>query len=95
MRVPRMTTQRWMIVVVVVAVTSDLATTAARRWTHSRRWSTYHRVQAVRECLHSVESPESRRQRENLVKRHFGLAQWYEKAAYQPWLSVTPCSPPP
>ncbi len=91
MRLPRMTTRRWMVAVAVVA----FAIPAARignQWLAYRQKAVYHAEVAERGSILFLEfyAKYARRLRPKHVAYHAALARKYDYAARHPWLAVEP-----
>ena len=111
MRLPRMTTRRWMIAVAVVAILLGAGLETGRRSFRFARLSDCHSNAAL-ECFHALmtlggwpppqdPSPAELGRVRNLyrvralVHYHSALTQKYERAARYPWLPVAPDPPEP
>src|SRR3954451_14919639 len=97
MRLPRMTTRRWMIAVAVVALACAATIALMER---SRRFARIARDHAgagpVISYVHIVSGDETRLSWGRRVKSwHAEMAKKYQYAARYPWLLVEPDPPPP
>ena len=79
MRLPRMTTRRWMIVVAVAALLTGWFV-LARRSAHYRREALYHSWAAARAASREHDY-------------HYRLVKKYKRAAYRPWFPLDPDPP--
>jgi hypothetical protein len=96
MRLPRMTTRRWMAVVLVASLLLGVLV-MSRRAAHFMRLAAFHKQAAIKiprwvirvnargDRLSHAASPEQR-----LLDYHRKLAHKYENAAQHPWLPVEP-----
>ena len=111
MRLPRMTTRRWMVTVVMIALLMGGRVRLKRRsddfmvrsQDHSRRTSYYHLYTlGVDEHLRATVEPQKRSASEDrkahllgVIAFHEAMARKYEHAARYPWLPVEPDPPEP
>ena len=91
MRLPRMTTRRWMIIMVVIALHLEVAMTL-RRAVYFHQKAVEHELgeKALRTIPIPRYDPLWRR-----VDYHAHLKEKYRRAARSPWLSVEPDPPEP
>jgi hypothetical protein len=92
MRVPRMTTRRWMIAAAVVAVmlAPDIAAALFRRHLALRQRAAYHEeIEKLAKAAAQVRANAAIRD------RHARLKEKYWRAARYPWLPVEPDPPEP
>ena len=100
MRLPRMTTRRWMVAVAILAVTISVERTR-RRWTFYREQAASHAAseavcQGYADAFRGVSGEEDRvEQGDTLATYHALLRRKYEHAAAHPWESVPPDPPEP
>ena len=107
MRLPRMTTRRWMVVVAVVGTSVGAAMLAIRSRTYAALAALH--TKSELECRRVVEAFKGRgfdgeiwsdaiayaRRCRRLVPYHAALRHKYEHAARTPWLPVEPDPPEP
>src|SRR5205085_2724116 len=95
MRLPRMTTRRWMLVIALIAV-AIYAEQTRRRWAYFRDQAAHHAEfewgsQAYADDARGVPGGEQRVERgETLAAYHARMRQKYEHAARYSWLPVEP-----
>jgi hypothetical protein len=97
MRLPRMTTRRWLIAVAVVAVALAASIVIERRRHHFRTLAERH-SSAELSCLGlagRLDSPALAASWKRKAERCARLAQKYRRAARYPWLPVEPDPPEP
>jgi hypothetical protein len=90
MRLPRMTTRRWMVAVAIMGIV--LGVTIERR-NRFRKIAAHHRAELMK--LVSRMNPFSGDRSWRPLEWHESMARKYERAARFPWLPVKPDAPGP
>jgi hypothetical protein len=89
MRLPRMTTRRWMIAVAILAVGLEATAALFRRQHALRQRAAYH------EKIEKLAAATQVRANAAIRDRHARLKEKYWRAARYPWLPVGPDPPEP
>jgi hypothetical protein len=100
MRLPRMTTRRWMVAVACVAVALALRIAKERRIADFVRTAEFHEKQAARlrrshHELGWIKTPPLTDKEIEILYYHNWLSIKYRTAASRPWLPVKPDPPEP
>jgi hypothetical protein len=103
MRLPRMTTRRWMLAVALVAVSFWGGRAAIRLKRESARrlsWAARHdaiggELRLILVKMTARAKPRVLRNLRDQIEHHAEIARKYAAAAYRPWLPIEPDPPEP
>ena len=104
MRFPRLTIERAMILVALVALSLGIGGECMRRWSRFLSFASSHAVEAcegrivplaIRSAMSETERAACDERRFAWEEYHTGLAAKYERAARYPWLLMEPDPPEP